>query len=282
VSAVPYVGTQSLARLAARTMLVRAVLAIVLIALVLAAAASARRPRVDNPPILPPQSGGMVVLDLSASIASDTYARIHESLEQVVARGGRYGLVLFSNVAYEALPPGTPASALEPLTRYFALPTHVVQGEQPTYPVNPWSASFTKGTQISAGLDLARQIVLATKTRKPAVVLISDLADDPNDIQRLTVVLNEYKAAGIRLRVIALNAASSDMAYFANLIGTATAIVPAGLPGERPGATAGPRSSFPTWLVALTVGVCALLAANELRAARLRWGSGSLPAEVAG
>ena len=55
------------------------------------------------------------MLDLSASITADTYSRIHQTLQQLVARGGRYGLVVFSNIAYEALPPGTPASALEPI-----------------------------------------------------------------------------------------------------------------------------------------------------------------------
>jgi hypothetical protein len=269
---IPYTGAQGLARIAARTMVARIVLAVLLVALVLAAAASARHPQLNKQPLLSSKAGGMVVLDLSASISSDTFTRIGESLRELVARGGRYGLVVFSSGAYEALPPGTPASALKPLVRYFTLPTNLAPGEQPTYPTNPWTHSFTAGTQISRGLDLARQIEVDSGARNPAVVLISDLADDPNDIQRLTGVLLGYRAAGIKLRVIALNAAPNDQAYFARLIGSAAAIIPAALPGEHPSAVAPPRASFPWWLVYLTVAVALLLGLNELRSARLRWG----------
>jgi hypothetical protein len=269
---IPFTGAHALARIAARTMVARVVLALVLVGLVLAAAASARHPQLDKQPLLSSKAGGMIVLDLSASISADTFSRIGESLHELVARGGRYGLVVFSGVAYEALPPGTPASALRPLIRYFTLPTNIAAGEQPTYPTNPWTHSFTAGTQISRGLDLARQIELDSGAQHPAVVLISDLADDPNDVQRLTGVLLGYRAAGIKLRVIALNAAPNDQAYFARLIGSATSIIPASLPGEHPSAVAPPHASFPWWLVYFTVFVALLLGLNEVRSARLRWG----------
>ncbi len=225
-------------------------------------------------PFLPAKAGGVVVLDLSASITSDTYSRIHESLQELVARGGRYGLVVFSNVAYEALPPGharprrsSRSSATSRCRR------HAVPGEQPTFPVNPWSDDFTSGTEISEGLDLARSIELAGHVRHPAVVLISDLADDPNDLQRLNTVLNEYQVEKIQLRVISLNADPSDLARFKGLIGTAASIIPAGLAEleqrgrrSRPARASRRRSSCSPSRVAL------LLAASELRAARLTWG----------
>jgi len=261
-----------LAGLAARTAIVRVALAIVLVGAVVAAVLVARRPHVERQPFVAPEAGGIVVLDMSASITSDTYDRIHRTLQELVARGGRYGLVLFSNVAYEALPPGTPASALEPLVRYFAVPPQTAPGEQPALPVNPWTASFTSGTSIAAGLDLARRIELASRVRHPAVVLVSDLADDPNDIQRLTAVLTQYRAQRIRLRVIGLNAAPNDEAYFARLIGTGDAIIPAGTSESGRPAPGAPRASFPVGLALLAILVAALLAANELNSARLRWG----------
>jgi hypothetical protein len=272
MSWVPYAGVQALARVAARTVVARVALGIVLLALVLAAAAVARHPRLNKQPLLSPSAGGVVVLDLSASISSDTYSRLGQSLRDLVARGGRYGLVVFSSVAYELFPPGTPASALEPLVRYFTLPTQVVAGEQPTFPTNPWTASFTGGTSISLGLELARELEVANHAKHPAVLLISDLADDPTDQQRLPGVFQLYHRDGIKLRVLALNAAPNDAAYFASLIGTATAITPAELPGTHPSAAEAPHASFPTWLVVLAVAVASLLAANELRSARLRWG----------
>ena len=269
---IPYSGARAFAGLARRTTLVRACLAAVLAALVLAAAASARHPHASVQPFVPAGAGGVVVLDLSASVTSDTYSRIHESLQELVARGGRYGLVVFSNTAYQMVPPGTPVSALEALLRFFMVPGYTPPGEQPSFPTNPWAASFTSGTEISLGLDLARSLELGYHVRHPAVVLISDLADDPNDFSRLDAVLSEYQLEGISLRVVALNAAPSDLARFQGLISRASSILPAALQGTNPGALAPPRVTLPTLLVVLTVVVAVLLGVNELRAARLSWG----------
>ena len=249
--------------------------------LLVAAALVVRQPHAGKQPFLPPKAGGVVVLDLSASITSDTYSRIHESLQQLVERGGRYGLVLFSSVAYEALPPGTPASALEPIARYFVVPRNVVRGEQPRFPQNPWSDSFTQGTEISNGLDLARSIEFAKGVKHPAVLLISDLADDPSDFQRLNTVLNEYQAEHIKLRVIALNADPSDLARFRSLVGKATSIVPAGLSANNAAAPTPAGTAFPVWLIVIAVVVALLLAVVEVRAARLDWRSDPLPETAA-
>jgi hypothetical protein len=269
VNWVPFSGAQALARIAARTTVARVVLGVALVALVLATAAAARHPKLDKRPLLSPNAGGMVVLDLSASISSDTYSRIGTALTEIVAKGGRYGLVVFSSSAYEALPPGTPASALKPLIRYFKLPTQVAPGEQPTYPINPWTSSFTQGTQISRGLELARQIVVDGGARKPAVVLISDLADDPNDSSRLNDVLEAYRHDGVKLYVVPLNASESDLQRF-SAVAVKTLSTPTA--GSGPPTAAPAHASFPTTLVLLTFLVAALLGLNEVRSAQLRWG----------
>ena len=49
------------------------------------------------PVLLPGGSDGLVVLDLSASISSDTYARIDGTLDRLAGSGGRYGLIVFSD-----------------------------------------------------------------------------------------------------------------------------------------------------------------------------------------
>jgi len=270
MSFVPYAGARVFARSAARTMIVRVVLAVALVALVVATTLSARHPHLDKEPLVAPNAGGMLVLDLSASIGTDTFQRIGQTLTDIAARGGRYGLVVFSSTAYEALPPGTPASALRPLIRYFRLPTNVPPGELPSFPTNPWTNSFTAGTEIAAGLDLARTIELANHAKHPAVVLISDLQDDPNDLDRLSQVLLGYKAEKISLTVIPLNAEQNDIDRY---VGIATKIIPAELPGQNPSAGSPPHASFPTWLVALAIAVAAGLGLNELRSARLRWGA---------
>jgi hypothetical protein len=278
MSWVPYTGAQQFARIAARTMVARIVLGVALIALVLAAAAAARHPQLNKEPLLSPSAGGMIVLDLSASISTDTYSRIGESLTELVAKGGRYGLVVFSSSAYEALPPGTPASALKPIIRYFTLPKQIPIGEQGTFVTNPWTNSFTQGTAISLGLDLARTIEIARHARHPAVLLISDLADGPTDQNRLPGELQAYQRAKIHLTIVALNAAPNDKRYFQQLLGTAASIVNSNLPSQSSSAAAPPHASFPTWLVILAIAVAALLAANELRSARLRWGGAGVPA----
>jgi hypothetical protein len=252
---------------------VRAVLAVVLVALVLAAAAAARHPAVDHPSALPVRSGDIVVLDLSASISSDTFSRIGETLRKLVSTNGRYGLVVFSNVAYEALPPGTPASALRPLIRFFTVPSTPSPGGATTLPTNPWTLSFSSGTRISAGLDLAHRIVLANRLPHAHVVLISDLADDPQDVQNLNdVLVNEYGTGRghTPLRVVALNATPDDEAFFNRVANAATAdATPA--PAQPSLPPAFPASTLAWTLIAAIAATALLLACHELWAARLRW-----------
>jgi hypothetical protein len=188
MTSLPVPGSATLLRAARRTGLIRGGLAVALVLLVLLASAAGRHPGAPQPSSLPVRSGDMIVLDLSASISSDTFTRIGETLRKLVASGGRYGLVVFSNVAYEALPPGSPSSALRPLIRYFTLPTRAAPGAAAALPTNPWTLSFSNGTRISAGLDLAHRILVADRLSRSRVVLISDLADDPNDLQRLNQV----------------------------------------------------------------------------------------------
>jgi len=274
VTAIPFSGASGLRATARRTRLVRVALGVLLVALVLVTARAAHRPHTTTASALPVHSGDMIVLDLSASISQDTYSRIGETLRQLVATGGRYGLVVFSGVAYEALPPGTPASALQPLVRYFALPAQTAPGVAPTFPVNPWSATFSGGTKISAGLDLARTLLIEDHLRHASVVLVSDLADDPVDRNRLNDVVAAYRQQGTPLRVVPLNASSTDAAYFAHLSATALKNAPAaqsGAPAAEPAAPPPARAGFPTLLVVLAVAVAGALAANEFWSARLRW-----------
>jgi hypothetical protein len=272
MTALPVPGARGFVRVARRTALIRSALAVALVILVLLAAEATRHPGVGQPSSLPVRSGDLVVLDLSASISSDTFTRIGETLRKLVATHGRYGLVVFSNVAYEALPPGTPASALEPLIRYFTLPARQAPGAAVAFPTNPWTLSFSSGTRISAGLDLAHRILLADHLPRAGVVLISDLADDPADLQRLNqVAIEEFGRGRTPLRVVALNAAPADEAFFARITGAAIADASAAPATPSPPAAI-PPSSLPGSLVAAILATAALLAVYSLWAARLRWG----------
>jgi hypothetical protein len=179
--------------------------------------------------------------------------------------------VIFSNVAYQALPPGSPASALSPLVRYFTLPTRTGPGGATALPTNPWTRSFSDGTRISAGLDLAHRIVLADGLPRARVVLISDLADDPVDLQRLNEVVSaEYGHGRTPLSVVALNAAPQDEAFFERAAGAAIAQTsPA--PARPAAPTASPPGRVPVPLVVAIVATLLALAAHGLWGARLRW-----------
>ena len=98
------------------------------------------------------------MLDLSASISTDTFQQIGDALSLLAKSGGRYGLVVFSSTAYEALPPGTPARELGSFVRYF----QVLGGKNgfgTSFPTNPWTESFSSGTSISTGLDLGLKLI---------------------------------------------------------------------------------------------------------------------------
>jgi hypothetical protein len=252
-----------------RTAVIRVALAAVLVGLILATAFLSSRPTSHQPVrLLPRASNAIVVLDLSASISSDTFNRIGETLDQLAATNGRYGLVVFSDVAYQALPPGTPSAQLLPFARYFKVPDQQTPGLAPAFPRNPWTSSFSAGTRISSGLGLALQVIHAQRLAHPGVILISDLNDDQGDLTNLASSALAYRQEGIGIRIVALNPSQDDQHRFETLLGDASHITQAQLPGDR---TESQGSRFPVDLALLIAAVALALAANELFAARLTW-----------
>ncbi len=266
---IPLATTRELLGPARRTQIVRAAAALGLLALALAAILVSRHPRTHEIRFLPAGSNGIVVLDLSASISADTYSRIGQTLSDLSKSRGRYGLVVFSDSAYEALPPGSPAAAFQPIVRFFTLPPQKRPGVAPTFPINPWSDSFSAGTKISTGLDLARSILIGDRLARPAVLLISDLDDDPSDLPNLGSVATAYRQEHIGLNVVGLNPSPDDEQPFRAFVAGNGTLSHAQLPGEG-GQTAG-GSSFPWTLAFVAFALVGLLALNELWTARLTW-----------
>jgi hypothetical protein len=269
--AIPLADARGLLPLARRTAAVRAGAAAGLVALVVAAILVGREPHTRESTLLPARSDGIIVLDLSASISSDTYSRIGAALGDLAASRGRYGLVVFSDTAYEAFPSGTRSDALLPLVRFFRVRPQQTPGLLPTFPVNPWTHAFSAGTRISTGLDLARSMIIDDRIEKPAVLLVSDLDDDPSDLPKVTSLALAYRREGISLDVVALNPSVEDERLFRRLIGGSGSFTRARLPAEREAKNAA-HTPFPVWLAALAVAVALGLAAHELWAARLTWG----------
>jgi hypothetical protein len=269
MSAIPLADAPDFAPAAHRTLIVRAILVVLALAAVVAAVVAARHPNSQTIVPLPNHADTIVVLDLSASIGSDTYSRIGATLSSLARSHDRYGLIVFSGQAYEALPPGTPAADLAPLIRFFVPSAQTTPGFAATYPRNPWSDTFSAGTEISTGLELAHSIATRSGVRRPAVILVSDLDDDPGDLVRVASIVLAYRRDGIPLRVVGLNPSLRNSAFFRQLLGRSSPIVQAGeaVPGPQPRN----HTPFPWLLVALVLAAAAALAAHELWTARLEW-----------
>jgi hypothetical protein len=268
MTSIPLADAGALRPAARRTLVVRTALALALAGLVVAIVVISRHPHTQTIVALPSHSSAIVVLDVSASISADTYSRIGGTLSSLARSGGRYGLVVFSDQAYEALPPGTGAADLAPLVRYFTLPPAREPGAAPTFPANPWQRVFSAGTKISAGLELAHSIAFQDRLSKPIAILVSDLDDDPEDLPRLVTITLALKRDHIPLRIVGLNPSSQDVALFKRLTGE-TRIVRAG--ALEPGPEPRNHTPFPWTLVALTLIAAAGIAVHELWGPRLDW-----------
>ena len=148
--AIPLADLAPLARAARRTRIFRLGLAAALVAAVVASFASAGD--AESRRFYPSSTVGIVVLDISSSIKPTTYKLIRRELMELAATDQRFGVVLFSDDAYEALPPGTPARELRPFVRFFdeKRPFEYDRSGIPR-PRSPWERSFSAGTSISSG-----------------------------------------------------------------------------------------------------------------------------------
>jgi hypothetical protein len=269
MTAIPLTEARGLAGIARRTAVLRLALALVVVGLAVAAISLARHPHTHVLVPLSSRGDTIVVLDLSASISTDTYSQIGATLSTLASSSSRLGLVLFSDQAYEALPQGTPAADLAPLVRLFTLPKVTQAGFAPTLPPNPWTASFSGGTKISAGMTLAHTIAVSARGPRPTVVLISDLSDDPRDLTRLASILLAYGRDRVPVRIVGLDPAPADLALFRRSLTPAPAVVAAPAAGD---AAPTSRTPFPWPLVLCGLVACVALGLREAWSPRLEWG----------
>jgi hypothetical protein len=245
-----------------RTGLVRLVLAGGALALVLAAAATARNPQTSEQTLVPPDRIGVVVLDLSLSITDDDYATIRRSLRRLVAENASIGLAVFSDVPYELFPPGTPAKELQPLLRLLV--------PQRLGPIrNPWTQTFRAGTKISSALDLAKNMLERDEVENGSILLVSDLETAPDDIPALTRTIATIERSGIHLRVVPLAPSSDSLALFSGLLekDAVAALTQVQSPTDAEAAPTGVDT--PVVFLLLGVLVLGLLAAHERFSGRI-------------
>ena len=290
---IPAFDVRNLTEPVRRTAIVRWLLAAALVATLLAAAWLAREPGESAVKLAQGGESGVIVLDMSASIGS-ARRRLTEPFEYLADTGQEFGLVLFSSVAYEAIPPGTSSGELRAYLRALApYPNLCVAREFTPCPpgqrrvepdssefeaiqrgsVTPWAENFRGGTKISTGLVLARQMLERHGQKERGVLLISDLDDSGLDVPALTRELITYEREGIPLNLVALAPFDEDRFFFERTLGKEAFVdradlAPSSLVEERKRAE---RAGVPEGLAGLALILLMLLAANEHFCGRLAW-----------
>jgi len=194
-----------------RTRILRLVFGGAALILVVASAASARDLETRERGLIPSGTTGVVVVDLSLSIADEDYEAVRRAFRRLVAENASIGLVVFSDVAYELLPPGTPASELRPMLRLLVPP-------RLGPPVNPWTSSFRAGTKVSAALELARHMLERDGIRSGSILLVSDLETAPDDVPALTRTVEGLRQSSIQLRALGLAPSTDAQLIFEGLL----------------------------------------------------------------
>ena len=217
---IPFGDAAPLRAAARRTAIVSALLAIVVGAAALAFNLAARRSEPARVSLLPAGASVVVVLDLSLSIPEVAYQRMRNALTELAASDARVGLVVFSDIAYEVLPTGSPTSELKPVLSYLT----PVPGEfndrtgGPLYAADPWSGGFRGGTKISAAIDRAREMI-QREGGAGSILLISDLDTADNDADPLAASLRRLRRSTIPMRIVPLYPLDENRAYFASQVG---------------------------------------------------------------
>jgi VWA domain-containing protein len=270
-TSIPSAELGSLRRPWLLTTVARIGLALALALLLIWTLVDARRLEQRLAGFVPEGSSTILVLDLSQSVTDPTYRRVANTLTKLSDSGGSVGLIVFSDVAYELFPPGSPPEELKPLIRYFRpLPGFNINVFGVPYPRNPWNAVFSGGTAVSSGLELAHDVIKRDKVVRPVVLLLSDLDTAASDQAQLTRTLANFRTEGVLIRVVPLFPTPDDREYFARLVGAENLITPSRLAAVTRQKTEGRLEGQNPKTLAFLAGLLVLtLAANEWWCRRL-------------
>ena len=260
---IPYGDLASLRAPVLRTRVIRIAVVVLALALLASAALTATSSAQNQSGVVPKGTTSVVVIDLSKSIIDSEFQPIGATLRRLIATNTPTGLVVFSDVAYELLPPGAPAKALIPLLRFFT-------PGRGGYPTNPWQATFRAGTRISSALDLAHDMLVGAGIKHGSIVLISDLETASSDAAALSVTLSQLRREQVQLRVVPLRPSDQALRLFNSLLPKGYLVAkPNTVTFEptRAEVTLGPK--LPVLLVALGGLLLLALAANERWCGRL-------------
>jgi len=263
VPGIPSNDTGALRSVARKTLLLRLLLAATACGLLFAALASARDLDTERGELLPGGRSGVVVIDISLSITNREFRGVRDVLERLVATRGSAGLVMFSDIAYELLPPGTPTSELRPILRFYT-------PSRGQLPKNPWTPSFQAGTRISVALELARRMLRRDRIADGSILLVSDLETAPQDLPDLARTLERLAKSPIAVRVVPLSPTRDGLLLFRTMLGDDAFVGPLGPSSEDDRRLDTPaRGDMPVELLLLGGFLLLVLAAHERFAGRL-------------
>lgn len=252
---------------AQRTTLVRVGLALALAATLAAATLLARTAGSGRAAVLPVGSKtGVIVLDASASVSGPPFEHVGTVVRGLVRANQAMGLVMFSDVAYELLPPNSPPNALEQFLRFFA-PEKIANG-RPVFGQSPWS-QFSGGTRISTGLVAGLNALRRARVMHGSLVLLSDLNDSQNDRDALVNEAQVLRHDHVPLRILPINANPQDVSVFAQLFGSNAFVSPQAFKKVAKQRVQPIVVSSPWGLLAVCLVFVGLLAANERLNSRL-------------
>ncbi len=271
---VPVAGLPDLGPLARRTSLLRLVLAAALAGLLAASVWAAAGRSAPASRLIQPGVHTVLVLDVSASIRPRVYRQVDDTLRRLIAGGGGTGLVVFSDIAYELLPVGTPVRELASVERFFRPLQRVPRGVRTValgrarFLRAPWGPTLTQGTKISTGLEVALDELVREADGRGRVVLVSDLGDEIGDLTALGRQIDRYATRRVPLQVVALSPQPEDLRLFRSLLaGGRGSLLEAAPPGDATGRALEER--LPAGVAIAAVGLLLALAVNEASCARL-------------
>jgi hypothetical protein len=204
---------------------------------------------------------GVVALDMSASISGPTYARVATTLRGIVNANQSVGLVMFSDTAYELLPPNSPPGALAQFIPYYVPKRYY--GGAPVFSQTPWD-TFMGGTRVGTGLEMARVALRRAGVEHGAILLVSDLDDSNGDQSLLEQEAATLHAQHIPVRIVPLFATIRDVDLFTALFGQSSMVDPSVFTHTAKREAASVAASQP-WAVLLLGGALVLLLAGNER-----------------
>jgi len=215
-------------------------------------------------------STGIVALDMSASISGPSYARVASTLRGIVDANQSIGLVMFSDTAYELLPPNSPPGSLLQFIPFFTPVRY--NGAIPLFAQTPWD-NFSGGTRIAAGLAEAQQALERAHVKHGAILVVSDLDDSDADQPALDAEVLRLRRAHIQVRIVPLFADVVKLRYFAALFGPNVFVDPSVFTHTAKRHEQSISVAQPWALLALGVALVLLLAGNERWNSRLAMGA---------